>query len=64
MSRPVWFILGGFFLLLVGWFLPLLMLMHEVPSTFFLDFLAYTLQLIGLMLGIVGAVMYVRFGRK
>ena len=64
MSRPVMMMLGGFLLLLVGWILPLLMLMHEVPSTFFLNFFAYTVSLIGLMLGITGAVLYVRVRRK
>jgi hypothetical protein len=64
MSRPVMMMLGGFLLLLLGWMLPLLMLMHVVPSTFFLNFFAYTVSLIGLMLGITGVVYYTRFRRK
>lgn len=56
--------LGGFILLLLGWFLPLLMVMRVMPSTFFLNFFAYTVSLIGLMLGITGAVYYSRTRKK
>jgi hypothetical protein len=64
MSRPVMLMLGGLVLLLLGWFLPLLMVMRVVPSTFFLNFFSYTLSLIGLMLGITGAVYYSRTRKK
>jgi hypothetical protein len=64
MSRPVMLMLGGLLLMLLGWFSALLMVMHVMPSTFFLNFFSYTVSLIGLMLGITGAVFYARFRNK
>lgn len=47
----------AFVLLMVGFILPVLMVMQILPSTFFLNFFAYTASFLGLMLGIIGAVM-------
>lgn len=47
----------AFVLLMVGFILPVLMVMQMLPSTFFLNFFAYTASFLGLMLGIIGAVM-------
>jgi hypothetical protein len=58
--NPIFLILLGFFLLLFGWIMPLLMLMHVLPSTFFLNFFSYIVSLVGLVLGIVGVAFYVR----
>jgi hypothetical protein len=58
--NPIFLILLGFFLLLFGWVMPLLMLMHVLPSTFFLNFFSYIVSLVGLVLGIVGVAFYVR----
>jgi hypothetical protein len=62
--RPLTMILCGFGLSLVGVGLPLLMLIHIVPSTIFLNFLSFTASMSGLMLGIGGATQYVRAHRK
>ena len=64
MNRPVLLMVGGFLLLLLGWILPLLMVMQVVTSTFFLNFFSYTVSLIGLMLGITGAVLFSRTRSK
>ena len=62
---PPWgLILIGFFLVLTGAVLPFLMVIHIVPSTFFLNFFSYGASLIGLFLGIIGASRYIRGGRK
>jgi hypothetical protein len=62
--HPVLMIILGFLLLLAGWILPLLMVMHVLPSTFFLNFFSYTVSLIGLIMGFVGVVYYARFWKK
>jgi hypothetical protein len=62
--RPLSMILCGFGLSLVGVGLPLLMLIHILPSTIFLNFLSFTASMSGLMLGIGGAAQYVRARRK
>jgi hypothetical protein len=50
----------GFCLMLLGFFLPLLMLMQMIPSTFFLNFFAYVSSVLGLMLGVIGVAGYVK----
>jgi hypothetical protein len=54
----------GFILLLVGFFLPVLMIMQFIPSTFFLNFLSYGASFLGLMLGFSAAVSYAARGRR
>jgi hypothetical protein len=58
--QPVYLMIFAFILLLVGWILPFLMVIHVIPSTFFLNFFSYTVSTIGLIVGVVGAVYYVR----
>lgn len=62
--RPVYIILIGFVCVLLGAFLPYLMVMRFVKSTFFLNFFAYGISVIGLFLGIIGSAMYVRYTKK
>lgn len=62
--RPVYIILIGFVCVLLGAFLPYLMVMRFVKSTFFLNFFAYGISIIGLFLGIIGSAMYVRYTKK
>ncbi|HTP02483.1 MAG TPA: hypothetical protein VMJ64_14005 [Anaerolineales bacterium] len=57
-------ILIGFLLSVLGIALPFLMLIHIIPSTFFLNFLAFGAMLAGLSLGIIGAGSYYRQHRK
>jgi hypothetical protein len=62
---PPWaLILIGFLLALTGAILPFLMVIHIIPSTFFLNFFAYGASLTGVFLGIIGASLYVRGSRK
>lgn len=51
-------------LMVAGVVLPLFMVIHVVKSTFFLNFLAYALSLIGIFLGIIGVSRYVGRRRK
>jgi len=62
--RPVYLILIGFVCVLLGAFLPYLMVMHFVKSTFFLNFFAYTISIVGLFLGLIGSAMHVSYTRK
>jgi hypothetical protein len=62
--RPWSLILIGFLLSVSGVVLPFLMVMHAIPSTFFLNFFSYLASFIGLVLGIIGASLYVRTHRK
>jgi hypothetical protein len=62
---PPWaLILIGFLLVMAGMILPFLMVIHLLPSTFFLNFFSYGASLTGLFLGIIGASLYVRGSRK
>jgi hypothetical protein len=62
---PPWsLILIGFLLSILGIALPLLMLTHLIPSTFFLNFFSFGVSMTGLTLGIIGAGMYYRGHRK
>ncbi|NOH00843.1 MAG: hypothetical protein HND47_02120 [Chloroflexi bacterium] len=44
-------------MMLFGCIMPFLMVIHVVESTFFLNFLSYTMQVLGLLLGISGVAM-------
>lgn len=54
----------GFVLVLFGAVAPFLMVMKILPSTFFLNFLAYAASVLGLILGFVGSLMYIRDRRN
>ena len=62
--RPWVLILTGFILSLLGVALPLLMVIRTIPSTFFLNFFSFTASVSGLILGILGAAMYLGTHRK
>jgi hypothetical protein len=53
---------GG--LILLGVVFPLLMVMHLVRSTFFLNFFSYAMQVSGFFIGLIGAMSYVKEKRK
>ncbi len=63
MQRPWLLILIGFILSLLGFFLPLLMVIHVIASTFFLNFFSASIMIIGLALGLIGASQYIRIHR-
>ncbi|HNT73711.1 MAG TPA: hypothetical protein PKH77_01690 [Anaerolineae bacterium] len=62
--QPWKLLLAGFLLLLLGLLLPLLMVLRVLTSTFFLNFLAYAASFSGMILGMIGAVLYGRIHRK
>jgi hypothetical protein len=66
MSRlsPVKLIIIGLVLLVLGVILPLLMVLQLLESTFFLNFFAFTVSLVGMILGFVGTTQYIATHRK
>jgi hypothetical protein len=63
-KRPFTLIGIGFGLVILGFIIPLFMVMQWLQSTYFLNFLGYTASISGLMLGIIGTAMYVSYNRK
>lgn len=61
---PLGLIFIGFLLSLAGVVLPFLMVIHLIPSTFFLNFFSYGVSLTGLFLGVIGASRYFRGNRN
>jgi hypothetical protein len=61
---PVQMILIGFVLVVIGAVLPLLMVLHIITSTFFLNFFSYGSSLVGLFLGVIGSATYIRQKRQ
>lgn len=61
---PLGLIFVGFLLSLTGVILPFLMVIHIIPSTFFLNFFSYGVSLTGLFLGVIGASQYIRGNQK
>lgn len=57
--EPRLLMIWGLLLMLVGFALPMSMIMQMIPSTFFLNFLAYTASFLGLILGMIGIVTMV-----
>ncbi len=60
---PPWLILGGLLGVTLGVVLPMLMVLKMLPSTFWLNFLAYAFSVTGLVLGVVGAAWQTRIDR-
>jgi hypothetical protein len=54
--NPKVMVWAAFGMLLMGVALPLMMVMHIIPSTFFLNLLAYLCSFFGIILGFIGAV--------
>jgi len=61
---PLRMILLGFVLLVLGFVLPFSMLLQILPSTLPLNFVAYLSSLFGLVIGIVGLVLYSQARRR
>ena len=58
------YIVIGIFLVLIGAVLPFLIVLGFLPSTFFLNFLAYIASVLGLFLGVIGTATYVGDKRR
>jgi positive regulator of sigma E activity len=54
----------GFLLLLLGVGIPFLMVLQIIESTLFLNFFTYIVQFLGLVLGFLGAMSFVRRSRS
>jgi hypothetical protein len=54
----------GFILVMLGFILPLLEVMHILESTFFLNFFAYAASVSGVFLGVIGVAYYTARNRK
>lgn len=63
-TEPKFLFIAGVLLLIIGWVLPLLMIMQMLESTFFLNFLSYICSFLGLMMGFVGAINYISRHRR
>jgi len=61
---PRLIILLGFILVVVGWVIPFLEVIHLMESTFFWNFFSYAASVSGMMLGIIGAAFYTSRRRK
>jgi mannose/fructose/N-acetylgalactosamine-specific phosphotransferase system component IIC len=60
-------IIIGFCLVMIGWGLPLLMVMQYIQPTFLLCFIAYAASFSGIVLGFIGtasAVSYLRLRKR
>ena len=61
---PVQLMLIGFAMLVIGFILPFLMVLHIIESTLLLGFVAYLTSFLGLIIGLIGVVMRGRIGRR
>ena len=57
-------ILIGFCLVMLGFLIPFLMVMHIIEPGLFLSFLSFAASTIGLFLGLIGAAKYVGGRRR
>ncbi len=61
--QPWHTIVLGFVLVVLGFVLPLLMVLGVLKSTFLLNFIAYGASTAGLLLGMIGAALHFRRGK-
>jgi hypothetical protein len=64
LEKPVRLMIIGFVLLVIGVVFPFLMMLQIVESTFFLNFVSYIAQVVGLFLGVLGSALYFREHRN
>ncbi|HAV78232.1 MAG TPA: hypothetical protein DCX53_12860 [Anaerolineae bacterium] len=63
MTSPRFLLTLGLILLLIGWIIPLLIIMRAIPSTFFLNFFSWGASVAGLFLGFIGGAMWVTMNK-
>jgi len=63
MNSPRFFFILGSILLLIGWVIPLLILIRMIPSTFVLNFIGWIASVSGLFLGFFGGAMWVKMSK-
>lgn len=61
---PLNMIFLGAALLMLGVLLPLFMVIKILPSTFWLSFLSYTASVVGMFVGLIGALTFARNKKK
>jgi hypothetical protein len=64
MISPRFFFILGSILLLIGWVIPLLIIMRMIPPTFVLNFFGWSASVSGLFLGFLGGAMWVKMNRE
>lgn len=64
MISPRFFLILGSILLLVGWVIPLLVIMGVVESMFFLNLIGWGASVSGLFLGFLGGAMWVKMNKE
>lgn len=64
LMQPKSMIFLGLFLVLTGFVLPFLMVLHLMETTYFLSFISWISTTAGLILGVIGAAQYVRIRKK
>ena len=64
MHSPRFLLSLGVTLMLLGIFLPFLMVIQVLESTFFLNFFSWGASVTGLALGTIGFALYSREGRE
>lgn len=64
MTSPLFLLILGLILLLVGWVIPLLIIMNVLPSTFMLNFIGWSASVSGLFLGFFGGAMWVKMDEE
>jgi hypothetical protein len=61
---PLNMIFLGAALLVLGVVLPLLMVIKILPSALWLSFLSYTASVVGMFVGLIGALTYARNNKR
>jgi hypothetical protein len=64
LNKPQFMIALGFILVVLGWILPFLMVLHIIKSTFFWNFFSFGASVAGVFLGILGTALYSRRFRE
>lgn len=64
MNNPRRLIVIGGVLLLVGWIVPLLMVLRVIQESFLLAFVGYAASVAGLVTGLIGVYTYFPFRRR
>jgi len=61
---PLWLILIGFIMVVLGFLFPFLMVLKVIQATYWLSFLSFAISFGGLLLGMVGSAYYVKEQRR
>ena len=63
-THPKTIIVIGFFLVLLGFVVPFLMVLQIIKAGFLLSFLSFAASISGLFLGVIGAASYIRLDKR